>query len=92
MSYASILNDLSVTDDAKRMSVDEFRAKYAPEWSLSHDTYNALVQIHRGAYLYEERCAAVRQFIEDVLTDINYHTECALLHKGMYKDALNMYG
>lgn len=85
MCYAIIYNDINT------LSVKDFVTKHASEYCLTASTFITLVQMHRDEYWEDDRCGHIRKQIEDVFTDLNYHTECAMLRKGKYKELLEPY-
>ncbi len=61
-----------------RIPYNEF-TRYT-EWGMYECEEYALGILHKTG------TAKQKQWIEDVLEDINFHHECALLHKGKYEE------
>lgn len=76
-------------DDLKEEDMDRMRdINYRNRWGLSSKQLIRLIKEHRNAKKSGNEYACL--LIEYRLTDINFHTECGLLHSGEYKKVLEM--
>ncbi len=55
-------------------------------WSIGFNDMMAFIKAHHDAKLNGDADKA--EYIEDILEDCNFHTECRLLHDGKYGSAL----
>jgi len=89
------MNDFNVNATTKRKSlltieerdqINKLNAKN--EYGISQPSLQNLIKKHRAARNRND--LHTMEAIEYRLTDINFHSECGLIHKGLYEDALKM--
>lgn len=76
-------------DDLKEEDKDKMNdLNHKNHWALSSKQLVRLTKKHRKARESGDEYTCL--LIEYRLTDINFHTECGLLHSGEYKKVLEM--
>lgn len=68
--------------DAER--IDRLNARSG--WGITYSTLIRLIRQHRRARVNGD--VRIMSVIEYRLTDINFHTECRLIHAARYKEAI----
>lgn len=70
--------------DAER--INRLNAKRG--WGITNSSLMRLIRQHKKARSNED--ARTMSVIEYRLTDINFHSECRLIHAGKYKEAIQL--
>jgi hypothetical protein len=79
---------MSILKEYEKRSIEEVNRLNG--WGLNKDEAIEIVKSHRGAVPHSWGGGMkLREIIEYKLTDINYHTLCALLHEGKYAEAFS---